>query len=296
MSDDTIHIGPEPGPQNARTDAREKRDYRIEALAFLCADFARRGEDGARRSASVLAVHPDAAAIRAIAKPASSLSVLLYDELADYESERLGVAVDRNLQNHEPFAYYLRRRELAHHAEVIAVWRELPPVFVAIARSNAEHIQSSLSELGARMIAAVVLTKQDVDVHALLRPLPSRTSRRVLELIADTNEKRSDPPLVLPHDLPSAALWHGLLERIVDDPKRGPKRAADLMGRTLLATLFQRLGEDLRKRARELAVTVVVKKLNESEVIDIEPDASAWALAEAMADGVFLVESNGGGA
>lgn len=293
MTDESIQIGPE--PEASKPEQPSRKDRRLETLAFLCADLARRGSDGERTAKRVIEVHPDGAAIAAVTSPPHSLTDLLFDELTDLESERLGVAVDRNLQNREPFAYYLRRRELAHHAEVVAVWGELPPAFVVIARTGADSLQSALAELGARMIAGIVLGKPDVDVHAMLRRLPSRASRRVLELVADTNEKRSDPPLVPPHDVGSADTFLTMFDRIVADPTRGPKRAADLLGRTLVATTFRRLDEELRKRARQLAVTVVVKKLEESEVFELEPGAPAWALAEALIDSVFLDASSGGG-
>jgi hypothetical protein len=90
-------------------------------------------------------------------------------------------------------------------------------------------------------------------------------------------------------------VWSTMLERIVNDPSRGPKRAADLLGRSLVATTFKRLDEALRKRAQQLALTVVVKKLEESEVFDLEPAAPTWALGEALIDGVFLASRDGAG-
>jgi hypothetical protein len=287
MRGESIYIGP--GGEDAPL-APSARDFRREALAFLFEQAAAR-DPGA---ADLFAMHPDGAAIRAAARPGGDLSELLFAELAALEAERLGVDVDRNLQNREPFAYWLRRREMAHHAELVAVWGELPPLFVALARASAEQVQYGTAELGARMIAGALLAKPDLDVRTTLRPLASNVMRRVLELVADSQDAKDRAPIVPPHDAATADVWIATLDKLTSASSRGPKRAGDLLGRALLATLFRGLDESLRRRARELAVTVIVKKLSESEVIAIEPGSPVWAMGERLAEDVVFAMTGGG--
>ncbi len=278
--DETLRGPPSPPP----------RDFKCEAWSFLLADLKRRGGAGEALAEHMLELHPEAESIRETTSTAASFTDLLFDELAMLEAERFGIDVDRNLQTREPLAYWLRRRDIDRHAEVVTVWGSLPPLFVALAKASGDIVQRGCMELSARMIAAALLANPELDVRTRLRPLHSNTVRRVLELIAESQEAaaRGAAQPVVESKLVSE--WLAAWQRIASDPTRGPKRVGDLLGRTLLATLFKALDESLRMRAMELAVTVIVKKLNESDVLPIAAGSEEWAIAEALAEQVFLTQ------
>lgn len=248
------------------TPASDQRDFRSETIRLMVRD---RGD----RTARLLAWHPDAARLRGGDAPSTSLSALLWDELEDLEWRRMRVADRTPADRRTGVGFYVRRRVLARYREIREA-RGLPELWQRVSKLARERVGEVCVEIGTRVLAALVVAADREQRNELTRNLSRAQQNRVRLCVRSA--------LLPAHSATLVALWFAALDEAIK--MRGPARVDEMLGRILLATLFQELSADERKKAIKSSRTTFCEVLERTRVLVFDSHGDRDVASRMVAD------------
>ena len=251
------------------TRAPEERDFRVDALRLMAHAAGVVG-------ASVLARHPDAEAVAG--EPSSTnLAELLWDELDTLERRRMRLE-DTHTERDRRVAvsFYVRRRVLARYAQIRRVEANLPDLWARVVRLTKEGVGAACVDLGVLMITAIIVSVGEEAQRALFQRLTKVQRQRVRACARSGRAPR--------HATDVIDLWFAALD--VAREMRGDARADEMLGRILLASLFQRLPAEVQAEAIKSSRTTFCGVLQRTRILALDR-AEDLTAAESLAAAAF---------